>query len=307
MKQVTALVVTYNRLKLLKGNIAAITAQTYPVKHILVIDNNSQDGTKEYLDSLQIGGLIVKHLAKNLGGSGGFYEGIKIFEEQLTDDFVWIMDDDTIPTSTTLKELSQCWSTIGQFGFLASNVRWIDGKPAVMNVPAIDQAHWSSDDLEISDNIFYPRVSSASFVSLLVPREVISIKGLPYKEFFIWEDDAEYTSRISREYSCYFVPESIVHHKTKSNDGIDIIDESGSRLSRYFYLFRNKTFRARKAKGAEKIKSLGRIGIEYGQVLFSHGVNQRFKKLGIMSKGIIKGMYFNPKIHYVLNAKTKGD
>jgi Predicted glycosyltransferases len=105
MKQVTALVVTYNRLKLLKENIAAITAQTYSVKHILVIDNNSQDGTKEYLDSLQIGGLIVKHLAKNLGGSGGFYEGIKIFEEQLTDDFVWIMDDDTIPTSTALKRI----------------------------------------------------------------------------------------------------------------------------------------------------------------------------------------------------------
>lgn len=123
MKQVIALIVTYNRLNLLKENIAAITAQTYPVEHILVIDNHSQDGTRDYLDSLEIDGLIVKHLSKNLGGSGGFFEGIKVFEEQLTDDYVWIMDDDTIPTATALENLSKCWSTIGEFGFLASNVR----------------------------------------------------------------------------------------------------------------------------------------------------------------------------------------
>jgi len=301
-KSITALIVTYNRVDLLKECIKAVSTQKYNVSHIIVIDNNSSDGTREYLDSLSIDGLIIRHLKDNIGGSGGFYEGMMIFGKELKDDYIWVMDDDTIPNTNSLMELEKVWNEVSDFGFLASNVRWRDGRPAVMNIPSIDPDNWNVTAESPSSN-FYPRVVSASFVSLLIPRNVILDEGLPYKEFFIWEDDAEYTYRISRKYNCYFVPQSTVTHKTKQNIGVNIISEDASRLNRYFYLYRNKTFRMRKEHGEKKVKALGRIGIEYARVLFGRRINDKSKKLRIMSKGIVKGIIFNPKIKYIGDGK----
>lgn len=303
MKKITALIVTYNRLRFLKESIDAVLKQSYKISHLIIINNNSDDGTYEYLNSLNIDNAIIKHLDHNIGGSGGFFEGIKIFEETLDDDYVWLMDDDTIPNSDSLLELSKCWNKVGKFGFLASNVRWTDGKPAVMNIPSVDKDHWDND-LLLDKNEIYLRIVSASFVSLLIPRDVVFVEGFPYKEFFIWEDDAEYTSRISKNFECYFVPKSIVIHKMKSNNTADIVNDDGSRLNRYFYQFRNKTFRARKEHGEEKIKHFGRIGVEYGKVIFGRGIDSRLNKIKVMSKGIAKGIIFNPKIKY---ADKRGD
>ena len=78
----------------------------------------------------------------------------------------------------------------------------------------------------------------ASFVSLFIKASVIKQLGLPIKEFFIWTDDWEYTRRISRKYNCYLVNKSVVTHKSKSNMGADIINDSEDRLDRYKYIYR---------------------------------------------------------------------
>ena len=49
---VCAVIVTYNRLDVLKNSLAGIVAQTAKISTILVVDNNSTDGTREYLISL---------------------------------------------------------------------------------------------------------------------------------------------------------------------------------------------------------------------------------------------------------------
>ena len=52
-KKVCAIIVTYNRLETLKTALAHILAQTVPPAAIIVVDNSSTDGTKEYLASVQ--------------------------------------------------------------------------------------------------------------------------------------------------------------------------------------------------------------------------------------------------------------
>ena len=49
MKKIVAVVVTYNRKKLLKENLNALLNQSYKDFDILLIDNASTDGTKEYV------------------------------------------------------------------------------------------------------------------------------------------------------------------------------------------------------------------------------------------------------------------
>ena len=75
---INCVVVTYNRLNLLKENIQALKAQTFQLHTIFIIDNCSTDGTREFLDSLSNDTQIkVIHLPENKGGAWGFYEGIK--------------------------------------------------------------------------------------------------------------------------------------------------------------------------------------------------------------------------------------
>ena len=82
----------------------------------------------------------------------------------------------------------------------------------------------------------------ASFVSLFMPTKIVYELGLPIKEFFIWTDDWEYTRRISLKYPCYLCNKSMVVHKSKSNIGANIANDSLDRLERYNYLYRNDVY-----------------------------------------------------------------
>ena len=100
---IVAVVVTYNRLELLKRVISALKSQTVPVDKIIVINNGATDGTKEWLDSQE--SLITIH-QENVGGAGGFYRGIKQAMTTETD-WIWCMDDDVYPENDCLEKLLQ--------------------------------------------------------------------------------------------------------------------------------------------------------------------------------------------------------
>ena len=71
------IIVTYNRLSLLRECLLNVFSQTVPFHRILVVDNHSTDGTAQYLDSLEYPELTVLHLPENIGGAGGFARGLK--------------------------------------------------------------------------------------------------------------------------------------------------------------------------------------------------------------------------------------
>ena len=71
---VMAVVVTFNRLDLLKQCVEALRAQTAPC-HILIVDNASTDGTGQWAASQA--GLSYRSTGSNLGGAGGFNRGMR--------------------------------------------------------------------------------------------------------------------------------------------------------------------------------------------------------------------------------------
>ena len=132
MNKVAAVVVTYNRKELLKECIEALKASTCSVD-IIIVDNNSTDGTKEYIADLIGKDVIYKRLKKNLGGAGGFSAGMK-YAVKKGYEYVWIMDDDTIVKKDTLEVLLKAKDEISDdFGFISSSVKWIDGSDCKMN------------------------------------------------------------------------------------------------------------------------------------------------------------------------------
>ena len=137
--RVTAVVVTYNRLMLLKECIGALLDQDCEDMDILLVDNHSTDGTIEYIKSLLDNEKVeALFLENNLGGAGGFYEGIKYAIKNNTD-WLWLMDDDTIPDKNACSELCKAVCIINdRIGFLSSNVYGMNQE--CMNTPRMNFA-----------------------------------------------------------------------------------------------------------------------------------------------------------------------
>jgi rhamnopyranosyl-N-acetylglucosaminyl-diphospho-decaprenol beta-1,3/1,4-galactofuranosyltransferase len=240
---VIAVVVTYNRLDLLKECVAAIEAQERKPEGILVINNGSTDGTLAWLNSKP---NITTITQANSGGAGGFYTGIKEAYKSGAD-YIWLMDDDTISRQDSLSKLLGAYNVLApeddEFGFMASKVVWTDGNQHLMNrveeVPVLE----GKQSREYYKEKGIIPIMAATFVSVLLSRTAVKKAGLPLKSFFIWHDDIEYTVRITR---CGFkgglVPDSIAEHKTPTNYKNDLYLDDAKNAWKYKYGLRNQLY-----------------------------------------------------------------
>jgi GT2 family glycosyltransferase len=237
--EVCALVVTYNRLDLLKECVTALQQQTTPAARILIVNNGSTDDTAGWLDEQT--DLWVIH-QENLGGAGGFYRGVKeAFDAGY--EAVWLMDDDVIPDSDALEKLCKAWARVPGAGFLASRVIGVNGMP--LNVPTIDTRPLPNGTTRWPELADYGMLAlkSATFVSVLFPRGSIEREGFPIAEMFIWGDDIEYTTRMSRENPSYWVLDSRVVHKRASQMQLNVVNEMNpSRIRMFYYHYRNRLY-----------------------------------------------------------------
>jgi GT2 family glycosyltransferase len=211
--KVVATILTRNRRELLRESIRAVLAQTRPVDGLIVVDNASTDGTSELLED-EFPDVPVIALPENLGATGGFYEAIAAARRTGADWF-WLLDDDSIARPDALAELLAPVFDPGGApapAILCSHVVWRDGTPHVMNRPVVrpDRPELLADAL---GRRLLP-VRATSWVSLMVSREAVERFGMPARQFFYQADDIEFTARILRHATGYYVPRSVVEHRT---------------------------------------------------------------------------------------------
>lgn len=237
--RVVAVVVTWNRLALLQESLAAVHGQTHPPAAIVVVDNDSTDGTRELLDSAYAVelGLDVVHLRENTGGAGGFAVGM---ERALGHhpDLVWLLDDDTVPTPTAAEELVRAWEDHPgpRPAVLASRVVWTDGRDHPMNTPR-PRPGATAAETAAAQQVGAVPIRSASFVSLMCDADRVRERGLPVADYFLWNDDFEYSTRLVRGGTGLYCPASVVVHKTRVFGSTDA--DPGER---FFYEVRNKVW-----------------------------------------------------------------
>lgn len=240
-----AVVVTYNRCTLLQKAIRALKNQTVPLDVILVINNGSTDETAEWL-SKQEGVMVVTQ--DNLGGSGGFWRGIKE-AYALGADYIWCMDDDVHPYSDCLEQQLR---VMPQAGGIVAPQRLLDGKSVVTGGECLHfnftnpfrsmKYNATLDDIIRCKD--YMEVESIAFEGPLISRNVVEKIGLPVKELFIFWDDTEYSYRAFRNgfdvlyvKSARFFKEKLVGNSSQNKN---------IRSWKYPYLVRNEIYFIRK-------------------------------------------------------------
>ena len=92
-------IVTYNRLTLLKECLEHVMQQSVAPYAVVVIDNCSTDGTAEYLDRYSANrkcNFYVRHTNENIGGAGGFNLGLREGVKNTDAEWFMLIDDDAI-------------------------------------------------------------------------------------------------------------------------------------------------------------------------------------------------------------------
>ena len=299
--KVIAVVVTYNRKELVIECIRGILSQTIIPDEIIVVDNNSTDGTEEYLiENDLLDHIRFLRLERNEGCSGGVYYGIKEAYARKAE-WVWVMDDDTKPTQSALEKLI---NTVDSFGddlsYVCSKVIWKDGSTHKVNVPTIKKYN------DIKEKYYfdfwpYLLVDSCSFVSVLISSKSIVRYGLPIKEFFIWQDDIEYSKRLisGGEYGLLNIC-SIVYHQTKYNYSPNPYELDVTAIDKYKHECRNKVFVSREFNRTSKhlLMIIKYLFIDSIRIAINRR-DHRFKFAMANVAWTIKGFFFRPPIRFV--------
>ena len=292
-EKIFAVVLTYNRQYLLENLIKRLKQQTYQLDKIIIIDDASEDSTKEFLKNLNEKQIISYYLNKNVGSAGGFNFGLRKAYEQGAD-WIWIMDDDLLPDKDCLEKLVKTKKFLEKknekISFLSSQILWKD-EICKMAIPGLNIS--SLDCLKYLEKGIL-ELSSASYLSLLIERKALQKAGLPIREFILWNDDVEFTHRLSRQAKGFLTSISKATHLTRENYNSNLKYLNEKTLGKYTNKFRNETYMAKKYNILIFLKVVLRIEKDLLKILFSHKRKFFFK----LYFAHLKGLFMNPKIEY---------
>lgn len=289
-ERVCAIVVTYNRAGLLRACLAALLGGARAPDAVLVVDNDSADGTRALLRA-EFPGVTVLALAANAGGAGGFHAGMK-WAYGRGFDWLWVMDDDARPAPDCLEKL------------LAH--RPPGGVAIPVQQDSLGRLHgvciWDGMAHEVIDDVLSGERPATGdylfpFAGPLLPRAVIERVGLPIKEFFISFDDWEYALRVHRETPAgvTVVPEAVLFHDVGGKpERVRALGRSSIRAPippwRLYYGARNTVYTIiRCGRPPRELVVFLRIQLRWllGDILYE---SDRWRRVGMRLKGLGDGV-----------------
>lgn len=268
-KTVLALVVTHNRLELLKRCITHLQQQTAK-PDLLIIDNLSTDGTKEYLTRNNIAHITQE----NTGSAGGWERGINEGWSRGYA-FIWMMDDDGFPDADALKILLEnksaetiCISSLVVkenarqelvFGMPRMNKR---GLPVLLASP---RKYNSIDALPVKDGV-YPHAHL--FNGALIDLEKIKMLGNVDRTYFMFGDEVDFYFRMRQAGQVCTAVKAMHYHPDVSQRTID--------KKKVYYFIRNTIILNHLYFDKPLIRDFFTVGVALARIAKRNGIGQLF-------------------------------
>ena len=258
---VTVLVVTWRARELLRGCLAALSAQTVPHR-LIVVDNASTDGTAELLADLLAGRpeARVLRLSRNTGFAGGVAAGLT----QVDTGWVALLNDDAQPEPGWLAALLAAAGDDGAVAAVTSRLLLPSGAVNNAGVRLLADGYGADRGLGEPDGPPYDSDAEvfgfSGGAALLRMAAVEAAGGFPAQFFLYYEDtDTSWRLRLCGGRVRY-APAAVVRHAHSAS-----ADQASALFS--FHNERNRLLTlTRCAPAAVALRQLVRFGLTTGSL-----------------------------------------
>lgn len=288
MKMVSAIIITHNRVDYLKKAFESVKNQTYKNIEIIVIDDNSNDGTKEFCTNQKDIKYIFIPEEEHKNGNYARNLGIK----NSNGEYIAFLDDDDewMPTKIEKQvELLENNTNVGMV-YTATCTYINDGKIKF-------DTHVKSDlKGDCSKKSLYNIITSSS--AIMIKRELLNETGLFDEELNYWQD-TEFIIRLSQFTNFDYIDEPLIIYRETYSDKNRISNKVNGFLEAVEYI--NKKYN-------KQIENLSEEEKKERQILINNDLAHRYAKSNnkkLCKEALYKAFLIKPSVKhflkYVLN------
>jgi GT2 family glycosyltransferase len=251
--KLTIIIITYNAAEYIGNCIISLLKQVYAPFDILIIDNDSSDGTKEIINSIinQKDNIYFIENNTNLGFSKACNIGIKYAFSKLDAGALLFLNQDTIIQNNLLSELISWYNKFGDGAYCPKilikknhSIWWVGTKflrlQDLIKNNSLSVSYHVDKEMDDTLSIKYPvEIEAITGCALFLPKKIIDEIGFFDEKFFMYAEDLDYSIRLRKKgYKMYIIPNTVVYHDVPLKDeALQIKNNILKTLKRYYHHF----------------------------------------------------------------------
>jgi GT2 family glycosyltransferase len=215
--KVFIIVLNFNGKEVIKKCLSSLFKLDYPNFEVILVDNNSQDGSLEIAKSNFSKANFIKN-SQNRGFSAGNNVGIKFALERMAD-YILIINSDTESEKDFLTKLVLAAEKDSEAGILSPVIFGADMNKIWFSGGKIDWFRMKGIMEQDAKSEESYETEYLSGCAMLVKAEVFQKIGLFDEDFFLYYEDTDFSFRAKRAgYKNLVVSSSWIYHFEKSEE-----------------------------------------------------------------------------------------
>jgi len=223
--KVIVLILSFNNKHLLDDSVSSYLANDYPNFDVVVIDNGSTDGTRQYVREKWPEAFVLR-TEKNLGYSGGFNFGLDFAFNQHQADYVLITNNDVKADSKVISSFLKTASKNNSIGFVTGKVFYFEKPDTLQSVgyienPRTGEVHHRGQNLkDCADFNMDVPLNSSDDIFMLVKKDVYDSVGGYNPDFLFQCEQWDWQERAKQEnFLVFFCAKAVIWHKESMTIG----------------------------------------------------------------------------------------
>ena len=223
--KVTVLILSYNGKELLKDSVSSYLSNDYPNFEVVVIDNGSSDGTKEFVEREFPQAKVIR-LEKNRGYSGGFNFGLEYAFDKNGSKYAIITNNDVKADSKVISELVKVAEMDDMNGFVTGKVYYFDQPDTLQTVGKKEHpVYWNGGHIgsKEKDTGQYEEITERYFaddIYTLVSKKMYDEVGAYDTNFLFQSEEYDWQARAKNKgYKIMYAPGAKIWHKESMTIG----------------------------------------------------------------------------------------
>lgn len=216
--RVSVIVLNWNGLDLTKECLDSLQKVSYPNLEVILVDNGSLDGSQGYFRENYPWVRLIEN-SRNLGFAGGNNVGMRSALKGDVD-YILLLNNDTVVDPRFIDELVEKGESRADIGVLCPKIYYYDDPDIIWyaggSISLLRGAsrHFGFREIDMGQHDTPREVNFVTGCAFFIKRAVIEKIGLLDEAFFIYSEDADWSTRaVKAGYRCWYVPASRIWHK----------------------------------------------------------------------------------------------